>query len=76
MGSHNVIQFFAYVETTQIKDLLFVSIPFVLPLIIFTHNSTSDNVVTPEDGSVWINEAELPPVSQPEWIVTRQQLWS
>jgi hypothetical protein len=60
------MQFFAYVETTQIKDLLFVSIPFVLPLIIFTHNSTSDNFVTPENGSVWINEAELPPVSQPE----------
>jgi len=69
------MQFFASVKTTHIKFLLFISILFVLFLIIFTYYSKSNNVVTPEDGSVWINEPRLSPVSQPKRIVARQHLW-
>jgi len=53
---------------------LLISILLVLFLIIFAYYSKSD--VTPDDGSVWINEARLPSVSQQQWIVTRQYLWS
>jgi len=76
MESHNVMKFFASVKTTHIKFLLFISILCVSLLIIFTSYSKSDNVVTPEDGSVWINAARLSSVSQTVWIVTRQELWS